>query len=225
MRRTLLADLWLVLLLTLGPGSPGVRLLAVFRPRSSLTSRIHPLDEWTLPLLELQERWRSVTTPLHHDLPITTSEHHLSFTSLHREGFECFRYVDVKASEIEGIVEAARLCVLLHGLYHLYHQDTVTAIPSDAWTRRCCNDSEYYSLAGTLPTEPWIPNPILHEQWLDFWHQQLQYLGKHQLISPGPNLNYARYQIFGDPHQKYVYFCKELIRGIAAPKHGYLIIL
>ena len=209
-----------LLVLALGPGSISIRLLAVFRPRSSLTSLIHPLDDWTLPLLEFQERWRSITTQTNQDWPTQTPEHHLSFTSLDREGFECFRYMEVEASEIERVIEAARLCVLLHGLYHLYHEDTMTVTPSNSWKQLCCSDSEYYTLAGTVPTDPWIPNAILHEQWLDTWHKLLQCSGKHHGMSTRLYRNYVRYQIFGDPYQGYVYFCKELIRGIAAPKHG-----
>lgn len=225
---------WLSLLLLLlsrqsaESGSSGhhhhaIRLLAVFRPRSSLTSRIHPIDDWQLPLLELQERWRTVKT-LQDFQPhaLARSETHLLFKSLQREGFECFRYIEVGASEVEGIVEAARCCVLLHGLYQLYAEHTISAAPSDAWTPRCHHDSKYYTLAGTLPSQPWIPNTILHDQWLDPFHECLTSLGKERVTSPSFNQDYARYQIFGDPHDNYVYFCKELVRGIAAPKHGYL---
>ena len=200
-----------VAMLSLAWPSTCLRLLAVFRPRSSHTSRFHPLDHWTLPMLELQERWRTESGNKAIDLRLE---------SLPGEGFEHFRYIDT-TSDFNELIQAARGCILLHGLYHLYWEDFISSLHSQELVNACQRDSHQYSLACTIPMQPWLPTSDMHELWLNPVHQHLHAIGK----VPSPHRNSSqsvRYQIFVNPDRKYIYFCKELIRGMAAPIFGYI---
>jgi 16S rRNA G966 N2-methylase RsmD len=200
-------------------GDSSRQLLAVFRPRSSHTSLMHPLRTWSLPLLEFTEHVRLCSkepeeTPVEFVSAQCLGElvDAMAISSIHWEGFEHFRLLECDRSLYPSLIRAASRCVLLHGLYEVIYRGHMDDITSISYTGEVYSN---YSLTCTVPNEPWLSKRAILEQWNTHFDGLL-----HTYRRTEEGYGLVKFQIFGASFTRQVMLCTELHRGMSAPVYG-----